>query len=249
MRVVGLPLTTASMTDEFRSLLASSARLALISTVALDLADRERSNDYVCARAGYDYLIDSGFDFVYPDKIERGNSYRLVVMLPVWYDADGSRRSPCDVAADVIALAATLRDKGIDEVGYLTQGSPRLYDSISSRLIDAGATVVDTASSADLAYAAIADASTLPRRDIDPRVDLLVPGYANVVGCVGPIYGGVSQIEPIVSGLARASRAWVVGVSDRPDVLSVSPTDLAAAIRAGAPSLNSKTLILEMEAA
>lgn len=246
MKVVGLPLSRASMTDEFCALVEDRADRVFVLALSLNPEMLESSNDYVCAKAGFDFLFREGYQLVSLDEFPRLSRYRHILMCPVWYLSDGRRRKPVEVADDIRSIMDRLRLIPRLDVCYLTQGSPRLYDPVSASLLNGEAQLVDTCSSAEMAYSLAAVGTGLPYWVVDPMRGDLLPGHVNVIGCLGSLYSADERRGEFASHVAGSERAWIVSVGDDPHVQEIHPRELAQQIRSGNPALNARTAVVQV---
>jgi hypothetical protein len=241
MKIIGLPLTVDSMTDEFKSIIDSQESRVLVLRAALNMADPTKSNDYMCAQAGFDYVYSSGYQFVMHDRFNKDlPHYRHVVMCPFWYGADGVRRRPAEV---IQHLSDFIVDIQCENVDFIVQGSPTLWDHVAPWFVERGAQIVDTPSSADLAIQEAKAHLTLETCILrDPYGDRLKNGVANVVGCVGDIYRSHKR-EELRDDIASASKVFVVTVGE--GVEQRDPELAANQMFAGSSEFNRKVLIVE----
>lgn len=249
MRIVGIPLTTESITDQFRRYVCAPEPRLLLTSVLFDPAAPHLSNDYVCARAGFDFLRDAGYQFIRSPDQTSSSSSRVVLMMPLWYDERGERRQPSEVADRVRGLVQMLEGRGLDPA-YATPGSPRFYDAVSSRLIAQGASVIDTASAAELATVEMAALSDRPMHVVlDAGAARLMAGCVNIISCVGDIYASMTMRAGLMDDLSRAARAWIVTLSASPRVVAVAPAALRDLLLRRSGLLNASTVAIELEAA
>lgn len=246
MKVVGLPLSRASMTDEFCALVEDRADRVFVMALSLNPEMLESSNDYVCAKAGFDFLFRAGYQLVSLDEFPRLSRYRHILMCPVWYLSDGRRRKPVEVADDIRSIMARLKLIPCLDVCYLTQGSPRLYDPVSASLLNGEAQLVDTCSSAEIAYRLAAVGTGLPCWIVDPMRDDLLPGHVNVIGCLGSLYGVAERRAEFVNRILDSERTWIVSVGDASRVEEVRPEEMARRIKSNSPALNAQTVVVQM---
>jgi hypothetical protein len=212
--------------DEKRSVIA-------VESGHIDLSALHQNNDYRCAQVGFDLLLKRGFQFT--QHLPSADVYRHVLSASLWSSPQG-RRSPEEVAQDLVALFLSLRGRCSADLWYITQGSPRFADSVSSILLEQGASILDTESSAELAYAATG--STLPvhfPRKEDPARE----GHANVFTAFGSCYPPRYRLDV---QLKRARRAFLVSLGYESVAVQIDPNTLDL----GDVGLHSKTLILEI---
>lgn len=246
MKIVGLPINKASITDEFRMLVDDTASRVFISSVGFYPEHPERTNDYLCAPAGFDYLLDAGYKFEWPNAVDFTQYQRTVIMCPVWYTPDRVRRSPKQVADNIIQIANVVKSYGIHDVCYKTQGSPLVYDSVVPYLLNNVTAVIDTLSSPQLVYSALGRYAPLPLKIVNVREESVASGYTNVIGCLGSIYGGLGAKNGFLEALEQASRVWAVRVAETPDIEELTPSDVVQEIMAGGKRFNARTVAVEI---
>jgi hypothetical protein len=246
MRLLGIPLTAESVTDEFRDFINDKSSRVLVMSSVIDWKAPELSWDYRCAQIGFDYVRNSGYEFVLLDEFNyQTRPLRHVVMLPLWYDLLGVRQTPQEVAAKIDSFARALLSIGVSDVTYITQGSPYLHDAVSRLLIRSDSRVLDATSSATLAFDAVRDFTSLPMHiPTDLRRDGLLTGHANVLGSVGSHY--ILGHGALLDDLNLSIRAWAVSLGNRLVVEEIDPIEIADAIRSGSTRFNATTFVIEM---
>ena len=245
MRIVGIPLTVETITDKFRKFINEDSNRVLVMSSVIDWRAPDLSWDYRCAKVGFDYVRDSGFEFVLWDDFRYlSKPLRHVLMLPLWYDAFGVRRSPQEVANHINSFVRALYSLGIDDVSYITQGSPFLHDAVSRHLIQSDSLVLDATSSATLAFNAVRGLTSMPMHvPTDLRRDGLLSGHANVLGSVGSHYS--LGHGALLDDLSISIRAWAVTLGKNLLVSEIAPVEIAEAIRTGSTRFNATTFVIE----
>lgn len=181
--ILGLPITQDSITPEFLEIVNSTEPVLLIGSVPFSA----QSNDYKTTQVGYDIIINAGFKFIYsmnnfPAKIDKN-----VLTLDLWERSKGVK-DPCIIRDNVVSLSETLKKTYNCKTGYLTIGSPRLYDSVSKQLkiLNPAIPVIDTKSSSELAYEVLN--IDKPYVLVDNKDIKIIPNSVNMLGCIGSIY-------------------------------------------------------------
>lgn len=232
LTVVGLPLTPDSVNPELISRLSVPSLIAVESGWLVGSALKQ-NNDYRCAQVGFDLLMRQGFQFV--RDLPQIESYRHILSAPLWIGGE-KRRGSVEVKEDAVHLLQRVHQEHDAEIWYITQGSPYFQDDVSEHLLKLGAKLIDTPSSAELAYAATG--STLPihfPRSGDPARE----GYANIFTAFGSYYPATYKLT---TQLPRAKRIFAVSLGYQTVVRQLK----AHEVNLLDTSLNSQTLILEI---
>jgi hypothetical protein len=250
MEIIGIPLSVETISAAF--IQATDRDRILVSAAYVNPLKPGVGNDYACAAAGFDQLLKLGYVFLHEsefatlakiDAIPR----RCVVCINAWRMDSGARRRAEEATAIVCRFIESLSNLRRD-VAYISQGSPHLYDSIVSTLMKLNNfTVIDTASSADLAFEVVKVHSDLPRHTVRHTLtDELKAGFLNVIGCIGSTYD-YGPKPPFVAQISQARRIWLVRVGREPFAKQMDANLLLSLIDKRAPELNSMTAVMEIE--
>jgi len=220
--IIGLPMTDASMTRAFLDFVDSPRRTILISSSGLNRSEFESSNDYRCARVGYDFLRNRGYryHFSVPAQLSahelQGFDERTVLCVDLWSSRDG-RRHPEDVARDIMSIASSVSTACPDtRVGVLAQGNPLYRDERCARLISMveNCVVIASPSSADLTLELLNRSKDIPpslpvkiyyRSTVD-----LIRDHINVYACLGNHYN--VDVSPLINKLSSDYDVFIVKV-------------------------------------
>lgn len=251
MRIIGVPLVNAAISSEFLEAIRGDG--VFVSAAYINPRALETSNDYNCAASGFDRLIAEGYTFLHSSEFEMLQKHgdvpkKCVVCVNAWRNDDGTRKTPDQAAEIVFAYLKRVRLATSKDVAYIVQGSPKLYDSIVP-LLESFETceIVDTQSSADLAYGCVEDFCKLPRKTVTMALrERLSEGYANVIGCIGGTYR-YDNPPPFTLDLVKAARVWLVRISDVPEVEQCTGLELLERIQRQDSTLNYKTAVIEIE--
>jgi len=249
VKIIGIPLTSEGVTPEFAQVVAGSK--ILVSATHIAHRAPHENNDFVCAQVGYRYLLSVGFCLLTEAEfwlLHKHNDLpeRVIVSVNAWLSPSGARRWPAEAAVIIAEFLKRLEAATDGDVAYACQGSPRLYDSLAAELMKMlDCEVVDTPSSADLAYSAIAKHNPLAKHVLaHSHHDDLKDGCANVVGSFGSIY---AQRPHFLSQLHKASRIWAVRIGDKSEIEPLGVEELRLKMRSSDRGLNSQTLIIEVQ--
>lgn len=249
VKIIGIPLTSEGVASEFMQAVAGDK--ILVSASHIKHWAPEENNDFVCAQAGYRYLISEGYCLLTEAEfwlLHRHNDLpaKVIVSVNAWLSPSGARHWPSEAATLVMGFLDRLQATTDREIGYICQGSPKLYDSLAAELIMAlDCEVIDTPSSADLAYSAIRQHNPLPKYILSrSHYDDLNVGCANVIGSFGGIY---AHTPHFLSQIDKASRIWAVRIGDKSEIESLGVEELRSRMQSNDGSLNSQTLIIEVQ--
>ena len=132
--ILGLPITTDTVTEEFLEFLNSDGRKILVMTGSF----LYNGDDYKNTKVGFDALLDSGFKlYSNKDNIAFIPPNVNKAILYVNISLDKVVGNVGDVMLDYIENVVSSLELDEDvTVGYVCAGSPKLYDIITIMIKD-----------------------------------------------------------------------------------------------------------------
>lgn len=228
--VAGLPLSDDSISQEFIDFFSEDVETICIMSGAFNTGDLSQSLEYKSASSGFNILIKNGYKFI--DSVNFKNEKKAVVMYKdAWNRPDGTRRSANDVGKFVVDKSKELRKQHPNaRILRIAPGSPYLYDGVSGYMIEKypNLTVIDTKSSAELAYDRLCKILNLdlPAVIVDPTTGILSDKSINLIGCVGYVYKDYVKLENIINNIKPSSRIFDIKVGYVNDIKEVKQQDL-----------------------
>ena len=184
--ILGLPITTDTVTEEFLEFLNSDDKKILVMTGSFFY----NGNDYKNTKVGFDALLDNGFK-LYSNNNDMAfippNVNKAILYINISLDKVVTNASY--VMLDYIQNV--LHSLELDEntkVGYVCAGSPKLYDVIAFSIIqnDPGIKIIDTKSSADIIYEELN--KDKPLQIVYNDIMNFEENSINILGCLGKSY-------------------------------------------------------------
>jgi hypothetical protein len=234
--VLGLPITHESATPEFIDFLKSSAPTVLVDSSRFHFGN----NDYQTAKVGYDMLLSAGYKFVYSmDEIP--SSGKCVLSLDLWRRS-GGKLKPSQLVAEIMHYAKLIQQKYKCNVGYITTGSPFLYDAVCEKMQEKHPDTyfVDTKSSAQLAYESVG--ASAPINVVDNMRIKLKPGHVNMLGCLGEIYSLWTDYDVLMSALTDDMIIYDVKLGPSGRTTKLTKSQLIDIIKTDKYYLNTSTI-------
>lgn len=198
----------------------------MISSGGANLRRFEASNDYKCAKAGYDLLRKRGYSYHFVDYAGdaclksliadelQSVTERSIMCVDLWASQSGRRR-PEEVARDIATIARVIADLCPDtRVGVLAQGNPLYRDERCVALISTveDCKVITSPSSAELVLRLL-DRVGIPSLPVKNHhkmsVDFL-DDHVNVYACLGIHYN--LDVTKLIEKLTSAHDVFVVKV-------------------------------------
>jgi hypothetical protein len=232
LHILGLPLTSQSVTDEFLEFIKQTN--VILIQASLMYAIKEHNNDYVTARTGYDLLF--AHDYVLTENMPVGQTSAHTIFAKQLWTKD---RNCQLITQQVIDVYHELRQSNPDSIiAYITPGSPGLYDSIFKNLTNANLdiSVIDTKSSAELAVEYLVSNKLIP--DLEMNIlngheastikSTIKYDQVNIIGCLGNIYHSDIKMtaSALLSGISNNAKIFIIHLSDKIHVEKLTKIEL-----------------------
>jgi hypothetical protein len=193
--ILGLPISQSNAQfDEFVQ--RDYTLLISASQYPIRLQD---SREWTNAPRGHADLLAQGYVWYEEQRMPQDINKAVYQLTSAWQGPQGQRNPPRVAAQQIAMMAQTLHTLyPVHQIAFMTPGSPRLWDGISSELVNQGWAMIDTASSVELACASLGITNYHTVEADDNRhitQECLLEGMPNVIGCLKHNYGTVLQAD------------------------------------------------------
>jgi hypothetical protein len=226
--IIGLPLTTESISSEFADFFDSEEPTILICSSFVTKEKFESTNDYKLAKVGFDYLLNRGFQQCFVDQLITSKSLdqsveenlpkvidKILLCVNLWFSSTG-RKDLEIVAKEIIHIVSIIKQKNSNiRIGIISEGSPYYADDRIKRVMEfiPSHKVINSISSADLSLAELYRLEEVSKLPVKIQENINVDfdeNSVNVYSCLGLHYK--KDITRLISTLNTKHIAYVIKV-------------------------------------